>query len=35
MFSSLVQFIVHEAPGQELELELYDEGADKDDFIGR
>lgn len=30
-----VQFVVHEAPGQELELEIYDEDTDKDDFIGR
>lgn len=30
-----VQFVVHEAPGQELEVELYDEDTDKDDFIGR
>lgn len=27
--------MVHEAPGQELELELYDEDTDKDDFMGR
>lgn len=30
-----MQFVVHEAPGQELELELYDEDTDKDDFLGR
>ncbi|XP_077392042.1 extended synaptotagmin-3 [Festucalex cinctus] len=29
------EFVVHEAPGQELEVELFDEDADKDDFIGR
>lgn len=30
-----VQFVVHEAPGQELEMELYDEDTDKDDFLGK
>lgn len=30
-----VQFVVHEAPGQELEIELYDEDTDKDDFLGK
>lgn len=30
-----VQFVVHEAPGQELELEIYDEDTDKDDFVGK
>lgn len=30
-----VQFVIHEAPGQELEVELYDEDTDKDDFMGR
>ncbi|XP_034549314.1 extended synaptotagmin-3 [Notolabrus celidotus] len=29
------EFVVHEAPGQELEVELYDEDTDKDDFIGK
>ena len=29
------QFVVHEAPGQELDLELFDEDTDKDDFLGR
>ena len=29
------QFVVHEAPGQELDVELYDEDTDKDDFLGR
>uniref|UniRef100_A0A669ETI2 Extended synaptotagmin-like protein 3 n=1 Tax=Oreochromis niloticus TaxID=8128 RepID=A0A669ETI2_ORENI len=32
-WNEVYEFIVHEAPGQELELELYDEGADKDDFL--
>lgn len=30
-----VQFVVHEAPGQELEIELFDEDTDKDDALGR
>lgn len=30
-----VQFVIHEAPGQELEVEIYDEDTDKDDFMGR
>ncbi|KAL3970298.1 hypothetical protein ACER0C_028095 [Sarotherodon galilaeus] len=34
-WNEVYEFIVHEAPGQELELELYDEGADKDDCLGR
>lgn len=29
-----VQFVVHEAPGQELEVELWDDDTDKDDFLG-
>lgn len=29
------QFVIHEAPGQELEVELYDEDTDADDFLGR
>ena len=33
--SVLPQFVVHEAPGQELDLELFDEDTDKDDFLGR
>ncbi|KAH0621338.1 hypothetical protein JD844_022498 [Phrynosoma platyrhinos] len=28
------QFIVHELPGQDLEIDLYDEDPDKDDFLG-
>uniref|UniRef100_UPI0037E7D695 extended synaptotagmin-3 n=1 Tax=Semicossyphus pulcher TaxID=241346 RepID=UPI0037E7D695 len=34
-WNEVYEFVVHEAPGQELELELYDEDTDKDDFIGR
>ncbi|XP_041929455.1 extended synaptotagmin-3 [Alosa sapidissima] len=29
------EFVVHEAPGQELEMELFDEDPDKDDKLGR
>ncbi|KAM4559122.1 extended synaptotagmin-3 [Odontesthes bonariensis] len=29
------EFVVHEAPGQELEVELFDEDTDKDDFLGK
>lgn len=29
------QFIVYEVPGQDLEVDLYDEDPDKDDFLGR
>ncbi|XP_022596899.1 extended synaptotagmin-3-like [Seriola dumerili] len=34
-WNEVYEFVVHEAPGQELELELYDEDTDKDDFLGR
>ncbi|XP_061548739.1 extended synaptotagmin-3 [Phycodurus eques] len=34
-WSEVYEFVVHEAPGQELEVEIYDEDTDKDDFIGR
>nr|XP_024657627.1 extended synaptotagmin-2-like [Maylandia zebra] len=34
-WNEVYEFIVHEAPGQELELELCNEGADKDDCLGR
>ncbi|XP_067459195.1 extended synaptotagmin-3 [Thunnus thynnus] len=34
-WNEVFEFVVHEAPGQELEVELYDEDTDKDDFIGR
>uniref|UniRef100_A0A3B4G9P5 Extended synaptotagmin-3-like n=1 Tax=Pundamilia nyererei TaxID=303518 RepID=A0A3B4G9P5_9CICH len=33
-WNEVCEFIVHEAPGQELELELCNEGADKDDCLG-
>lgn len=31
----LCQVIVHEVPGQELEVEVYDKDPDQDDFLGR
>uniref|UniRef100_A0A3Q3CC44 Extended synaptotagmin-like protein 3 n=1 Tax=Haplochromis burtoni TaxID=8153 RepID=A0A3Q3CC44_HAPBU len=34
-WNEVYEFVVHEAPGQELEVELYDEDVDKDDFLGR
>ncbi|XP_053185091.1 extended synaptotagmin-3 [Scomber japonicus] len=34
-WNEVFEFVVHEAPGQELEVELYDEDTDKDDFLGR
>ncbi|KAI5107508.1 extended synaptotagmin-3 [Silurus meridionalis] len=34
-WEEVYEFVVHEAPGQELEVELYDEDTDKDDFMGR
>ncbi|XP_077584100.1 extended synaptotagmin-3 [Stigmatopora nigra] len=34
-WSEVHEFVVHEAPGQELEVEIYDEDTDKDDFLGR
>lgn len=34
-WNEVYEFVVHEAPGQQLELELYDEDTDKDDFLGR
>lgn len=29
------QVIVHEVPGQEMEVEVYDKDPDQDDFLGR
>lgn len=29
------QFMVYEVPGQDLEVDLYDEDPDRDDFLGR
>lgn len=31
----ILQALVYEHPGQELEIELFDEDPDKDDFLGR
>ncbi|XP_008278562.1 extended synaptotagmin-3 [Stegastes partitus] len=33
-WNEVYEFVVHEAPGQELEMELYDEDTDKDDLLG-
>lgn len=30
-----LQVIVHEVPGQEIEVEVFDKDPDKDDFLGR
>lgn len=35
MFDCVEQVIVHEVPGQELEVEVYDKDPDQDDFLGR
>ncbi|XP_076854484.1 extended synaptotagmin-3 [Brachyhypopomus gauderio] len=34
-WNEVYEFVIHEAPGQELEVELFDEDKDKDDFLGR
>uniref|UniRef100_A0A667YN89 Extended synaptotagmin-like protein 3 n=1 Tax=Myripristis murdjan TaxID=586833 RepID=A0A667YN89_9TELE len=34
-WNEVYEFVVHEAPGQELEMELFDEDTDKDDLLGR
>ncbi|MBN3307532.1 EST2B protein, partial [Amia calva] len=33
-WNEVFEFVVHEAPGQELEIEVFDEDTDKDDFLG-
>ncbi|XP_034418126.1 extended synaptotagmin-3 isoform X2 [Cyclopterus lumpus] len=33
-WNEVYEFVVHEAPGQELEMEVYDEDTDKDDLLG-
>ncbi|XP_047198591.1 extended synaptotagmin-3 [Hippoglossus stenolepis] len=33
-WNEVFEFVVHEAPGQELELEVFDEDTDKDDRLG-
>lgn len=35
MLALPLQALVYEHPGQELEIELFDEDPDKDDFLGR
>ncbi|XP_053103587.1 extended synaptotagmin-3 [Hemicordylus capensis] len=34
IWNEMFEFVVHELPGQDLEVELYDEDPDKDDFLG-
>ncbi|KAM4609367.1 extended synaptotagmin-3 isoform 2-T2 [Polymixia lowei] len=34
-WNEVYEFVIHEAPGQELEVELFDEDTDKDDFLGK
>ncbi|XP_060620095.1 extended synaptotagmin-1 isoform X1 [Anolis sagrei] len=34
-WNEMYEFIVHEVPGQELEVELFDKDPDQDDFLGR
>ncbi|KAI3370182.1 hypothetical protein L3Q82_024968 [Scortum barcoo] len=34
-WEEMYEVIVHEVPGQELEVEVYDKDPDKDDFLGR
>ncbi|TSZ54736.1 Extended synaptotagmin-1 [Bagarius yarrelli] len=34
-WGEIYEVIVHEVPGQELEVELYDKDPDQDDFLGR
>uniref|UniRef100_A0A3B4C9Q8 Extended synaptotagmin-like protein 1b n=1 Tax=Pygocentrus nattereri TaxID=42514 RepID=A0A3B4C9Q8_PYGNA len=34
-WAEMYEVIVHEVPGQELEVEVYDKDPDKDDFLGR
>uniref|UniRef100_A0A3Q2R157 Extended synaptotagmin 1 n=1 Tax=Fundulus heteroclitus TaxID=8078 RepID=A0A3Q2R157_FUNHE len=34
-WEEMYEVIVHEVPGQELEVEVYDKDTDKDDFLGR
>ncbi|XP_018416296.1 PREDICTED: extended synaptotagmin-1 [Nanorana parkeri] len=35
VWNEMYEVIVHEVPGQELEVELFDKDPDKDDFLGR
>lgn len=34
-WNEMFEFVVHEVPGQELEVEVFDKDPDKDDFLGR
>ncbi|NXX83345.1 ESYT3 protein, partial [Urocolius indicus] len=34
IWNETFEFVVHEMPGQDLEVDLYDEDPDKDDFMG-
>ncbi|NXT99619.1 ESYT3 protein, partial [Buphagus erythrorhynchus] len=34
VWNETFEFVVHEVPGQDLEVDLYDEDPDKDDFMG-
>ncbi|NXF01633.1 ESYT3 protein, partial [Smithornis capensis] len=34
IWNETFEFVVHELPGQDLEVDLYDEDPDKDDFMG-
>uniref|UniRef100_A0A6J0SFY6 Extended synaptotagmin-3 n=1 Tax=Pogona vitticeps TaxID=103695 RepID=A0A6J0SFY6_9SAUR len=34
IWNEMFEFVVHELPGQDLEVDLYDEDPDKDDFLG-
>uniref|UniRef100_A0A672TJH6 Extended synaptotagmin 3 n=1 Tax=Strigops habroptila TaxID=2489341 RepID=A0A672TJH6_STRHB len=34
VWNETFEFVVHELPGQDLEVDLYDEDPDKDDFMG-
>uniref|UniRef100_A0A672URK6 Extended synaptotagmin 1 n=1 Tax=Strigops habroptila TaxID=2489341 RepID=A0A672URK6_STRHB len=34
-WDELHEFVVHEVPGQEMEVELFDKDPDQDDFLGR
>ncbi|KAM9302471.1 extended synaptotagmin-3, partial [Gastrophryne carolinensis] len=34
VWKEMYEFVVHEVPGQDLEIDVYDEDPDKDDFLG-
>ncbi|CAN2389070.1 Extended, partial [Pristimantis euphronides] len=33
-WNEMYEFVIHEVPGQDLEIDLFDEDPDKDDFLG-